>query len=158
MDLESQITSLKADRGSINSAMMHMNRDPINWLPGKPTHILESHRGGITCVSFHPTFTSIASGSDDCTIKIWDWELGEPEKTLKGLTRPVNGLDFGGQKDQILLASCSNDLLIKIWDPSKNYANVRTLSGHDHSVSCVRFLRSDDNTLVSASRDASIRI
>lgn len=103
-------------------------------------------------------FTSLASGSEDCTIKIWDWELGEIERTLKGHIRSVSGLDYGGQKGNTLLASCSSDLTIKLWDPSKDYANIRTLSGHDHSVSAVRFLASNENHLVSASRDGTLRI
>jgi platelet-activating factor acetylhydrolase IB subunit alpha len=109
-------------------------------------------------MAFHPVYSSLASGSEDCTIKIWDWEYGQLERTLKGHRRPVLGLEYGGPKDQIRLASCSSDLTIKIWDPSNEYANVRTLCGHDHSVSAVRFLTPNGNLLVSASRDASIRI
>ncbi|KAJ5630823.1 nuclear migration protein nudF [Penicillium longicatenatum] len=134
------------------------HQDPANWLPDQPAHALKSHRAAITSVAFHPTFNLLASSSEDCSIKIWDWELGEHEKTIKGHTRTVTGLDFGGMKGQILLASCSTDLTIKIWDPNTNYSNVRTLVGHEHSISCVRFLRPGDKILVSASRDASIRL
>lgn len=134
-------------------------QDPDNWLPGpSSTRTFESHRDAITCIAFHPVFTSLASGSEDCTIKIWDWELGELERTFKGHIRAVTGHDFGGQKGNTLLASCSSDLTIKLWDPSKDYTNIRALSGHDHSVSAVRFLKSTENLLVSAGRDASIRI
>lgn len=48
--------------------------------------------------------------------------------------------------------------MIKIWDPSDEYTNIRTLAGHDLSVTSIRFLRSGENLLASASRDASIRI
>lgn len=48
---------------------------------------------------------------------------------------------FGGSKGGILLASCSSDLTIKLWDPSNDYANIRTLPEHEHSVSAVRFCR-----------------
>jgi platelet-activating factor acetylhydrolase IB subunit alpha len=160
MDLESEVASLQAELDSITpTAGSTLNKDPINWLPRSPArHTLESHRDAITCVAFHPVFSSLASGSEDCTIKIWDWELGELERTLKGHIRAVTGLDFGGEKGRTLLASCSNDLTVKLWDPSNNYANIRTISGHDHSVSAVQFLIPNGNLLVSASRDASIRI
>ncbi|KAB8231437.1 Positively regulates the activity of the minus-end directed microtubule motor protein dynein [Aspergillus alliaceus] len=158
LDLESKIASLQTELESAPTARSK-RQDPTNWLPGtSPTHVFESHRDAVTCVAFHPVFTSLASGSEDCTIKIWDWELGELERTLKGHIRAISGLDFGGQKGHTLLASCSSDLTIKLWDPSKDYANIRTLSGHDHSVSAVRFLTPTGNLLVSASRDASIRI
>jgi platelet-activating factor acetylhydrolase IB subunit alpha len=160
LDLESKITSLQAELDSVPSmARSKQHQDPDNWLPAQSSaHTFESHRDAITSIAFHPVFTSLASGSEDCTIKIWDWELGELERTLKGHMRGVSGLDFGGQKGHTLLASCSGDLTIKLWDPSKDYANIRTLHGHDHSVSAVRFLTSTENLLVSASRDASIRI
>lgn len=41
--------------------------------------------------------------------------------------------------------------------PSAEYKNIRTLPGHDHSVSAVRSIPSSGN-LVSASRDKSLRI
>lgn len=161
MELESKAASLQAELDSaIPSSLSRRNQDPASWLPRSPArHTLESHRGPITCVAFHPVFSSLASGSDDYTIKIWDWELGELERTLKGHTKAVLGLDFGGQKGNTLLASCSSDLTVKLWDPSNEYTNIRTLSGHDHSVSAVRFLTpSSGNLLVSASRDTTLRI
>lgn len=160
MDLEAKVSSLQTELNSVTPAIgSRANQDPASWLPTAPArHTLESHRDAITCVAFHPVFSSLASGSEDCTIKIWDWELGELERTLKGHIRAVTGLDFGGQKGRTLLASCSSDLTVKLWDPSNDYANIRTLSGHDHSVSAVRFLTSNGNLLVSASRDSTIRI
>ncbi|KAJ5893948.1 nuclear migration protein nudF [Penicillium taxi] len=159
ISLESKITNLEAIlQSNLGNLTTQTQRDPIKWLPGKATYTLESHRAAINCVAFHPTHPSLASGSDDFTIKIWSWEYGEFEKTLKGHTRAITGLEFGGQKDRTLLASCGHDLMIKIWDPSSEYAYIRTMVGHDHSVSCIRFLRPGENILVSASRDSSIRI
>lgn len=73
--------------------------------------------------------------------------------------------DFGGPRGGTLLASCSSDLTIKLWDPSDEYKNIRTLPGHDHSVSAIRFIPSgaagapaSGNLLVSASRDKTLRI
>ncbi|KAL4910162.1 nuclear distribution protein nudF [Aspergillus multicolor] len=158
-DLEAEVRNLQAELEASPSVARAKNQDPINWIPKpSPTHTLNSHRDAVTCVAFHPVFTSLASGSEDCTIKIWDWELGEIERTLKGHTRGVSGLDYGGQKGNTILASCSSDLTVKLWDPSKDYANIRTLSGHDHSVSSVRFLTSNENHLVSASRDGTLRM
>ncbi|KAJ5160386.1 nuclear migration protein nudF [Penicillium canariense] len=158
MELESRVDDLQSKLSSLSQALARPNCDPHNWLPNTATHTLESHRGAVTCIAFHPVYSALASGSEDCTIKIWDWEFGGLERTLKGHLRSVTGVDFGGPKGKILLASSSNDLTIKIWDPSKNYANIRTISGHDHTISSVRFLRPGANILVSASRDASIRI
>lgn len=137
-------------------------QDPTSWIPtSQPSLHLESHANSVNCVAFHPVFSSLASGSDDCTIKIWDWELGELERTIKAHTLSVRDLDFGGPRSAVLLASCSSDLAIKLWDPSDNYRNIRTLNGHEHAVTSVRFVpsdRSDKNLLVSGSADRTMRL
>lgn len=53
-------------------------------------------------------------------------------------------------------ASCSTDLTIKFWD-LKTYKCTKTLTGHDHTVSMIRFMPSGDQ-LVSCSRDATIKV
>ena len=137
MDQEARIASLQAELDLISpSSQLKQNQDPLSWLPGPlARHTFQSHRDPVTCVAFHPIFSSLVSGSQDCTIKIWDWELGELEKTIKAHTKTVLDVDFGGPKGSILLASCSNDLTIKLWDPNNEYKHIRTLLGHDHSVS-----------------------
>ncbi|KAI2601806.1 dynein regulator [Hypoxylon sp. NC1633] len=167
MDLESKTASLQSELDTATpTSLSRRNQDPSSWLPRSPArHTLQSHREPITCVAFHPVFSSLASGSEDYTIKIWDWELGELERTIKGHTKAVLDIDFGGPRGGTLLASCSSDLTIKLWDPSDEYKNIRTLPGHDHSVSAVRFIPSgaagapsSGNLLVSASRDKTLRI
>ncbi|KAI1471776.1 dynein regulator [Daldinia caldariorum] len=167
MELESKTATLQSELDNATpTSLSKRNQDPSSWLPrSPPRHTLESHRGPITCVAFHPVFSSLATGSEDYTIKIWDWELGEQERTIKGHTKAVLDVDFGGPRGGTLLASCSSDLTIKLWDPSDEYKNIRTLPGHDHSVSAVRFIPSgaagapsSSNLLVSASRDKTLRI
>lgn len=55
------------------------------------------------------------------------------------------------------IASCSSDMTIKVWDTNDDWKNVKTLFGHDHTVSAVRFLPGDD-FVVSAGRDRTIRV
>lgn len=57
----------------------------------------------------------------------------------------------------MVLVSCARDLLIKIWDTQNEWKNTKTLAGHDHSISKVRFMPGDD-FIISASRDDSIRV
>ncbi|KAG9227935.1 nuclear distribution protein nudF [Amylocarpus encephaloides] len=167
MDLESRNAALQSELDNATpTSLSRRNQDPTSWLPrDPPRYSLESHRDTINCVAFHPIFSSIASGSDDYTVKVWDWELGELERTIKGHTRAVLDVDYGGPRGGILLASCSSDLTIKLWNPADDYKNIRTLPGHDHSVSAVRFIPSgaagapsSGNLLVSASRDKSLKI
>ena len=166
MDLDARNAALQSELQNMTPISSRRNQDPTLWLPRAPArHILEGHRLPVISCAFHPIFSSLASGSEDTCIKIWDWELGELEQTIKGHTKAVLSLDFGGPRGGILLASCSSDLTIKLWDPSDGYKNIRTLPGHDHSVSVVRFIPSgaagspsSGNLLVSASRDKTLRI
>ena len=167
MDLESRNNALQSELDSATpTSLSRRNQDPASWLPRAPArHSLQSHRSPVTCVAFHPVFSSLASGSEDTTIKIWDWELGELERTIKGHTKAVLDVDYGGPRGGTLLASCSSDLTIKLWDPADEYKNIRTLPGHDHSISAVRFIPSgaagsplSGNLLVSASRDKTLRL
>jgi WD40 repeat protein len=36
----------------------------------------------------------VASASEDASVKIWDWEGGEAERTVKGHTKAVMDVDF----------------------------------------------------------------
>ncbi|KAK4229658.1 nuclear distribution protein nudF-1 [Podospora fimiseda] len=153
LDLESTVASLRQELLSCPPTKTTVD-DPVNWLPrSPPRYVLEGHRLPITSVAFHPVFTSLASASEDYTIKIWDWELGELERTLKGHTKAVLDVDYGNK----LLASCSSDMSIKLWDPLDGYKNIRTLQGHEHIVSSVRFVPGG-NMLVSASKDCSLKL
>lgn len=167
MDLESRNSALQTELDTATpTSLSRRTQDPTLWLPRAPArHTLQSHRQPITSLAFHPIFSTLASSSEDATIKIWDWELGELEQTIKGHTKAVLDVDYGGPRGGTLLASCSTDLTIKLWDPSDAYKNIRTLPGHDHSVSSVRFIPtgaagfpSAGNLLVSASRDKTLRV
>jgi platelet-activating factor acetylhydrolase IB subunit alpha len=165
MSLEARNAELQQEVDKL-TPLSSQKVDPATWLPRVPAkYTFQGHRAEVTSVAFHPTFSSLASGCEDATIKIWDWELGELERTLKGHTKGVLDVDFGGPRGGTLLASCSSDLTIKLWDPSDEYKNTRTLPGHDHSISSIRFIPSgaagaplSGNTLVSVSRDQTVKI
>jgi len=130
-------------------------KDPSEWIPRLPPRTeMSGHRLPITRVLFHPTFNIIVSASEDATIKVWDFETGEFERTFKGHTQIVQDLSFDTKGK--LLASCSADLTIKIWD-FVDYECIKTLKGHDHNVSSIAFM-SDGDHVVSASRDKTIRL
>ncbi|KAH8099515.1 dynein regulator [Cristinia sonorae] len=153
MDLENRNAVLQEEISLSPAKRAALQTD---WVPRAPAaYALKGHRGQVLKVAFHPTFNLLASASEDSTIKIWDWETGEFERTLKGHTRPVNDVDFDSKGN--LLVSCSSDLFIKIWDAQNEWKNTKTFPGHEHTVSAVRFLPGDQH-IVSASRDRTIRV
>jgi platelet-activating factor acetylhydrolase IB subunit alpha len=64
-------------------------------LPREPEkYCLQGHRGKITKVVLHPHYNIAASASEDATIRLWDFEQGDHERTLKGHTGIVKFLAF----------------------------------------------------------------
>ena len=68
----------------------------LDWLPNANNlrHTLTGHSMPITAVAFHPILASFASSSEDCTVKIWDWERGVLEKTLRSHTKLVTDCSY----------------------------------------------------------------
>lgn len=97
----------------------------------------------------------MVSASEDATLKVWDFETGEYERTLKGHTDSIQDIAFDSSGK--LLVSCSADMSIKLWDFQQTYECVRTMLGHDHNVSSVLFLPAGD-FVVSSSRDKTIKM
>ncbi|KAG6862043.1 protein with putative role during mitosis [Termitomyces sp. Mi166 len=148
MDLENRNAALQEEL-SLSPAKRAAAQ--MDWFPRAPAaHVLTGHRSPVTRVAFHPQYSLIASASEDATVKIWDWETGEFERTLKGHTKAVMDVEFD-HKGHLL------DLFVKIWDSQNEWKNTKTFPGHDHSVSAVRFMPGDQY-IVSASRDRTIRV
>ncbi|XP_069964985.1 lissencephaly-1 homolog isoform X3 [Bactrocera oleae] len=154
MELEAKLS--EAEKEVIEGAPTKTKRSPGEWIPRPPEKFsLTGHRASITRVAFHPIFGLMVSSSEDATIKIWDFETGEYERTLKGHTDSVQDVAFDAQGK--LLVSCSADLSIKLWDFQQSYECVKTMHGHDHNVSSVAFVPAGDY-VISASRDKTIKM
>lgn len=64
-------------------------------LPREPEKfVLRGHKSRVTRVAIHPTFSDVASSSEDGTVKIWDIEQGELTHTMKGHTGSVNYVSY----------------------------------------------------------------
>lgn len=154
MDLEHKLQ--EAQREYTHGAPTREKRQPDEWIPRPPEKFaLTGHRSPITRVIFHPTYSIIASSSEDATIKVWDFETGDFERSLKGHTDAVQDIAFDSSGK--LLASCSADMTIKLWEFVQTYDCMKTLKGHDHNISSVAFLPSGDH-LLSASRDFLLKM
>jgi hypothetical protein len=88
---------------------------PTNLSPAaSSTAVLGEHGSSVLSVAWSPDGRTLASGSDDSTIKLWDVERGELLQTLQGHGDWV--LSVAWSPDGRTLASGSADSTIKLWD------------------------------------------
>lgn len=152
-ELEGKLS--EAEKEFISGAPTREKRSPGEWIPRPPEkYELSGHRAPVTRVIFHPVFSIMISASEDATIKLWDFETGDYERTMKGHTDSVQ--DVCLDREGKLLASCSADMSVKLWD-FQTYECIKTMHGHDHNVSSVAFLPTSDY-VVSSSRDKTIKM
>ena len=110
MDLENRNAVLQEELSLSPAKRAALQTD---WVPRAPAaYVLTGHRGQVLKVAFHPTFNVLASASEDATIKIWDWETGEFERTLKGHTRAVNDVAFDSKGN--LLGAHTMLLIVRV--------------------------------------------
>ena len=78
-------------------------------------------------VPFSPDGKTIASGSSDGTVHLWDAETGKHIKTLEGHTNFVNIVRFS--PDGKTIASGSSDSTVRLWDVETG-KHIKTLEEH----------------------------
>ncbi|CAN8246510.1 unnamed protein product [Cochlearia groenlandica] len=118
------------------------------------SHFIE-HEKRAWSVDFSEAYpTKLASGSDDCTVKLWNINERNCLGTIRNIAN-VCCVQFSPQSSH-LLAFGSSDFRTYCYD----LRNLRTpwciLSGHNKAVSYTKFL--DNETLVTASTDNTLKL
>jgi WD40 repeat protein len=105
-------------------------------------------------IAFSPQGDTLASGSDDTSVKLWDVTTGQCLKTLQGHTSRIWSVAFS--PDGQILASASDDTSVKLWDVTTGQC-LKTLQGHISSIYSVTF-SPQGNILASSSGDQTVRL
>lgn len=71
------------------------------------------HSKQITLGELNKDDTRILSGSEDTTIRLWNFETGKELYCLQGHTGPIKSMKLSNDENQII--SCSDDGSIKAW-------------------------------------------
>ncbi|BAY29832.1 protein kinase [Nostoc carneum NIES-2107] len=133
--------------------------NPISVIASKDSDVflqktLTGHSNWVTSVAISPDGKTLASGSHDKTIKLWNLATGKLIRTLTGHSGWIHSVAFS--RDGNILASGSEDKTIKLWNLVTG-EQIGTLTGHSNWVNSVAFSR-DGKTLASGSEDTTIKL
>jgi len=124
---------------------------PPRWVC---TQTLTDHSSWVRSVVIHPNGQSLASGSGDRTIKIWDLATGTLRHTLAANAGWIRAIAVSPNGQTI--ASCNNDrrLMLWRWETGKQ---LQTLDGHTDWARAVCF-SPNGQRLASGSQDKTVRL
>ncbi len=129
---------------------------------GECLRSLKGHLQPVVCVAFAPALANedaseaalplLATGSQDCTIRLWNITSGQCVKTLKGHPNGVWSVAF--HPSGTLLVSGSNDSTVKLWNPQTGQS-LRTLKGYSTGIKSLAF-SPDGQCLISSGDNKKI--
>lgn len=124
-----------------------------------PLQSVQAHVDAVTTVSISRGERGLylASGSKDAICKIWEVEADSSlvhVRTLRGHENTISGSQFFERGTDVLLATCSRDLQVKIWDISTGYCS-KSFQAH---TQWVRTVKVHGEFVVTGSNDSSLRL
>ncbi|KAI6043016.1 WD40-repeat-containing domain protein [Pisolithus marmoratus] len=144
----------------------------------KPKRTLRSHLDTVRALAFHPTELCLATGGDDCVVKIWRTDVtgltssvvrptteSEPQLTLRGHSAGITCLLHSPSRH--LIYSASFDSSIRVWSlPSPSHTTYAPydstaargeLIGHTDAVWDLALVR-DESTLISCGAEGAVKV
>ena len=116
--------------------------------------LLTGHTDTTTSIAFSPDSQTLASSSDDETVRLWDVNTATLKSTLTGHTKRINSIAFS--PDGTILAGGSSDKAVHLWDPVSG-EHKTVLLGHTRTITKIVF-SPDNKTLASAAWDNTVRL
>lgn len=171
--LEALTASVKAGR-HLQGVLNVMPEGVINVMAGEPkaetvstlervidtlqeSNRLEGHKDEVYDVSFSPDGQTIATASEDKTVKLWSRDGKDLKQSLQGHRERVWSVSFLPY-DQKTIATTSWDGTIKLWSwDGKKGRGLTTLTGHRGWVFAVSFTP-DRQTIASVGADKMVRL
>ena len=112
------------------------------------------HDAFVNSVAFAPDGKTIASASDDKTVRLWDVASGKEIRQFRGHQDVVRSVAFSPNGKMV--ASASGDKTVRLWDVASG-TEIRQCQGHQAGASSVVF-SPDGKTVASAGDDTRVRL
>jgi WD40 repeat protein len=109
----------------------------------KPAHF-QGHTSSVTCLAITPDGRTLATGSFDNEIRLWDLATGRQRRVLRGHPGGIQAMAL--TRDGETLASTSEDDFVKLWDMRSGLERQTIKTGYP--VWCLAFTP-DGKTLVT---------
>jgi ribosome assembly protein 4 len=123
------------------------------------TSSLTGHTEAILSVQFSPDGRTLASGSGDCNVRLWDLNTETPKCTLSGHKHWVQHVSWA--PDCALLVSGSMDCTLIVWDPVKG-TMLGALKAHTQCITSISWEPMHSNKqcsrFVSSSKDGTCKV
>ena len=146
--LRTQFQENSSERQALRPRVMPVLWQAINGTYERNT--LEGHQDYVWSLSYSPDGKTIASGSKDKTIKVWDATTGKLLHTLKGHQGSVNTLSYSPDGETI--TSSGEDKTIKVWDATTGRL-LHNLEGADSFSYSL-----DGKMIASGSDDGTVKL
>jgi WD40 repeat protein/class 3 adenylate cyclase len=138
-------------------ARREINQAALTGYFGRPlwqSPVYRQHEGAVYSVAWSPDGKTLASGSHDQTVKLWEVATGKLLTSLQGHSEAVRSVAWS--PDGKTLASGSYDQTVKLWEVATGKL-LASLQGHTGQVISVAW-SPDGKTLASGSTDQTVKL